>query len=61
MNPRLIEFIVYLVGVAALGLFQGQLRSALGDAVSFGLVIVYLLVLRGLGWVLVRNFAKGAR
>jgi hypothetical protein len=44
---------VYLLGVGALGLVVGmyekELRSTLGDWLPFGVVILYLLLLRLLG------------
>jgi hypothetical protein len=38
--------LIYLVGVFALGLAQSWLRSAMGDAAAFVLIIVYLIGLR---------------
>jgi hypothetical protein len=59
MTPRRIEFIVYLVGIALLGLFQQQFRAAIGvDALAFVVVIVYLLCLRALGWALSKLLVK---
>ena len=55
MTRRRIEFIVYLVGIALLGLCQQQLRAAIGsDAWAFVAVIGYLICLRALGCALSR-------
>jgi hypothetical protein len=47
------QFIIYLVGVAVLGLFYGPVKSALGGEWLFVLSVVgYLFALRLLGvWV----------
>ena len=59
MTHRRIDFIVYLVGIALLGLFQQQLRTAIGsDALAFAVVIGYLLCLRALGWALGKALVK---
>ena len=59
MSRRRIELVVYLVGIAPLGLFQQQLRAAIGsDAWAFVIVIGYLLCLRALGWALCRALVK---
>jgi hypothetical protein len=38
--------LIYLVGVFGLGLTQSWLRSTMGDAAAFGLIIIYLIGLR---------------
>ena len=59
MTRRRIEFAVYIVGIALLGLFQGPMRSAIGsDAWAFIVAIGYLLCLRALGWALSRALVK---
>jgi hypothetical protein len=40
------KHLTYLVGVFGLGLMQNWLRSTTGDAVSFVLIIIYLIGLR---------------
>lgn len=46
-------FWVYLIGVMLLGgvigAYESRLRSVLGDWLSFGAVIVYLILLRFIG------------
>jgi hypothetical protein len=55
MRSHRIEFLVYLVGVLPLGLFQHKLRVAIGhDGVSFAAVVAYLFALRIVG----RFFSK---
>lgn len=46
--------LVYLIGLVPLGIWQGSLRSTLGDLPAFVAVIAYLLFLRFLGSFLVR-------
>ena len=59
MRTSRAEFLVYLVGVAILGLSQAYVRAAVGsDVLSFLLAIAYLLVLRAIGWGLSRVLAK---
>jgi len=59
MSRRRIEFFVYLVGLAPLGLLQAQARAIIGnDAVAFGAAVAYLLILRLLGRVLSRRLSK---
>jgi hypothetical protein len=38
--------LIYLVGVFGLGLAQSWLRSTMGDAAAFGLIIIYLIGIR---------------
>ena len=59
MTRRRIEFVVYLVGIALLGLFQQPMRSAIGsDGWAFVVAVGYLLCLRALGWALGRALVK---
>lgn len=59
MTRRRIEFVVYLVGICVMGLFQQQLRTSIGsDPLAFIVVIGYLLFLRALGWGLSKAFVK---
>jgi hypothetical protein len=54
--------LVYLLGMAPLGYWQGEVRAWLGDWQALGVVVVYLLLLRLLGTVCVRLWEyKGAR
>lgn len=46
--------LVYLIGMFPLGMWQGSLRSAWGDLSAFVAVITYLLLLRLLGFLIVR-------
>lgn len=49
------EFVVYLAGVALLGLLYEPVKRALGGGGLFALsAIAYLLVLRLLGWLVAR-------
>jgi hypothetical protein len=55
MKPS-IAFLVYLVGLAPLGLFYAQLKAATGGEWLFLLgVVVYLLALRFIGAWLARR------
>ncbi|MDR7375865.1 sensor histidine kinase regulating citrate/malate metabolism [Rhodoferax ferrireducens] len=55
MSASQIRFVVYLVGVVALGLFQQSVRESLGsDGWAFAVVVVYLVCLRILGSLLAR-------
>jgi O-antigen/teichoic acid export membrane protein len=49
-----IPFLVYLVGVFLFGILQGPLRGALGDWLAFVVAISYLLLLRLIGFALVK-------
>lgn len=50
------QAIVYLVGVMLLGFFHEPVRSALGGEWQFaGCVLVYLLVLRGIGTLIAKR------
>jgi hypothetical protein len=53
MKNRL-PFFVYLVGMFPLGYWQDSVRALLGDWLAFVAVIGYLLILRLVGWSLVR-------
>jgi len=59
LTPRQIEFFVYLLGVALLGLAQAPVRRQLGDGWAFAVVIAYLLGLRALGVLLARLVSRG--
>lgn len=62
MRSHRVEFVVYLVGLLPLGLFQHQFRIAINyDGLAFGAVVAYLLLLRGLGRTLSQRFAKDRR
>ena len=58
MNPHRVEFIAYLVGVAALGLFYSQLKAAMSGPVLFGVAIGYLVAVRVVGYLIARQVAK---
>lgn len=64
MKKRL-PVLVYMLGMLPLGYWQHSLRTWLGDWQAFGVVVVYLLVLRLLGFVFVRLWgykeARGIR
>jgi len=61
MRRRRIEFLVYLVGVFILGIFQSRVRATIGsDLLVFIAVVMYLLLLRGLGW-LINNCRRHSR
>jgi hypothetical protein len=49
-----LPFLIYLVGVFPLAYWQAPVRAALGDWLSFALVVAYLLDLRLLGFWAVR-------
>jgi hypothetical protein len=49
------EGIVYLAGIAVLGLAQAPLRERFSGPVFFSIALVYLVALRGLGWYLQRR------
>jgi hypothetical protein len=51
---RHVPMLVYLIGIFPLGMWQGSLRLAWGDLPVFVAVIAYLLLLRYLGFFLVR-------
>ena len=53
MKKRL-PVLVYLVGMLPLGYWQHPLRVSLGDWQAFAAVVVYLVLLRLLGSVMVR-------
>lgn len=53
MKSRL-PFYVYLLGLLPLGYWQGTVRALLGDWLAFAVCIAYLLLLRLIGWSLVR-------
>ena len=55
MLVRYIEPIVYLVGVAILGLAHSSLKAAVSGPVFFAVAIVYLLALRLCGRFLVKK------
>ena len=59
MTRRRIEFAVYLVGIALLGLFQQPMRSAIGsDGWAFIAAILYLVCLRAVGWAVSRALVR---
>lgn len=59
MSPRRIEFFVYLIGLAPLGLYQAPARVAIGnDAIAFGAALVYLLGLRFFGRILAKRLGR---
>lgn len=59
MRGRRVEFVVYLVGVALLGLSQINLRAAIGqDGIAFAAVLAYLLALRFLGRAAAKRFSR---
>ena len=43
------SWIIFMLGLIPLALWQDALRSALGDWLSFAVVIAYLLLLRLIG------------
>ena len=53
MKNRL-PFVVYFLGMFPLGYWQDAVRTLLGDWLAFVAVIGYLLMLRLIGWALVR-------
>lgn len=56
------SFWIYLVGVAALGgflgAFEASVRHAVGNGVSFALVLIYLVLLRVAGRYLDRRASR---
>lgn len=59
MSPYRIEFFVYLLGLVPLGIFQAQVRMAIGhDGLAFAAVVLYLLGLRFLGRWLVGRYGR---
>jgi hypothetical protein len=46
--------LVYLLGMFPIGIWQGSIRSALGDLPALAAVIFYIFILRLLGTTLVR-------
>jgi hypothetical protein len=56
------QYIVYILGVAGLGLFYVPIKSALGGQWLFLIsAIAYLLALRFLGAWVAKQFASGER
>ena len=53
MKNRL-PFLIYLVGMFPLGYWQNSVRALLGDGLAFIVCLAYLLMLRLIGWSLVR-------
>ena len=51
---RQVPVLVYLIGMFPLGMWQGALRLAWGDLPALVAIIAYLLLLRLLGFLLVR-------
>lgn len=60
MNPLRIEIAAYLLGVIMLGLFYPQLKTALSGPVFFGMVICYLVAVRGVGYLVTRQVSKAS-
>ena len=55
------QIIVYCAGIVLLGLFYGQVKAAVGGGVLFlATAIAYLVVLRLIGLLLARVFARRA-
>jgi hypothetical protein len=53
------QYVVYLVGLALLGLFYRAVKEALGGGGVFFLALVgYLVVLRLAGWLVARLWAS---
>jgi hypothetical protein len=44
-----VSWIIFLLGLIPLALWQDALRSSLGDWLSFAVLVVYLLLLRLIG------------
>jgi hypothetical protein len=40
------KLIIYIIGLGPLAFTQGWIRAAMGDFLSFGVVIIYLVMLR---------------
>jgi hypothetical protein len=56
------EFVVYLVGIALLGLFYSPIKSALGDSWLFVMcAIAYVALLRLIGSVLAKARSANSR
>lgn len=53
MNSRL-PYFVYFLGMFPLGYWQDSVRALLGNSLAFVAVIGYLLMLRLIGWGLVK-------
>lgn len=56
MNSLRSPFVVYLLGLLPLGIFDEPVKYILGGgAVFFLAALVYLLFLRGIGWLVSRR------
>jgi hypothetical protein len=52
------QYVVYAIGVALFAFFYGQVKDALGGGAIFALAALsYLVVLRLIGWLVVRLLA----
>ncbi len=58
MSSRIIEFVVYIVGVCLLGAALGAMNHSLSGPVKLAVAIGYLIGIRLLGKYLAKKFAS---